>query len=217
MNTRISAEEVARASADTSLETKLSGEISTEKARIDAILAGTGSPDLENFSQVVSYINAVDTVNDDAIASHVVSINAAISSEAVARASVDASLETRISTEEVNRAAAVSTEQSRAESAESSLNTLIGSLETREDNRHNSATFTAVTSVVVSASEFPTGFDPSTGGFIQVFESTASGYEAIVAPIVIDGSGNVTITFEDSTTGLVVFYTFADDEGSLSV
>ena len=88
----------------------------------------------------------------------------------------------------------------------------------RENNRHNKISFTSVTSLVVDGASFPSGFDPSTSGFIQLFKLNGSVLEAMVAPISIDNStGDVTFTFEESTSGVAVFYTFADDEGTVTV
>jgi hypothetical protein len=38
-------------------------EISTEETRLDSILSGTTS-DLDSLSEIVSYINSIDSVND---------------------------------------------------------------------------------------------------------------------------------------------------------
>ena len=82
--------------------------------------------------------------------------------------------------------------------------------------------------LVIAGGDFHTGFDPSTGGFIQVFKKNGSTYEAMVVPISIETAagttqGNVTISFDDPTEGgtvtfegLVVFYTFADDETAIT-
>ena len=121
--------------------------------------------------------------------------------EATARASAVDSLE-------ANHSALISTEASK-----------LSSLETRENNRHNKIAFSSVSSLVVDGSSFPTGFDPSTGGFIQLFEEDASGnLLSFIAPMEIDmTTGDVTFTFEGTKTGIAVFYTFADDEGTVTV
>jgi len=175
----LSTELVARASADVSIAANLSTELvtraaavstevslraygdasiaanlSTEKARIDAILIGA-SASSDNFAEIVTLINSVDTTNDQAFAGYVLANDAALSSELVARASGDASIAANLSTELVDRIAAVSTEvvarisgdtslaldlsseisnrivdvdaeQTRAESAELSLSNLLG-------------------------------------------------------------------------------------------
>jgi len=67
--------EVVRAE---SVEAVLSGEINTEKGRIDAILDAS-SADKDSFKEIVSLINAVDTVNDDALANVISDLNSEIS------------------------------------------------------------------------------------------------------------------------------------------
>jgi hypothetical protein len=51
--------------------------INTEKARIDAILAGSAA-DKDTFAEIVTLINSVDTTNDNAFAGYVTSNNAAV-------------------------------------------------------------------------------------------------------------------------------------------
>ena len=86
------------------------------------------------------------------------------------------------------------------------------------------ANLNASDQLVIAGGDFHTGFDPSTGGFIQGYKKNGSTYEAMVAPISIDSStGDVTISFDDPTEGstvtfegLVVFYSFADDETAIT-
>ena len=100
----------------------------------------------------------------------------------------------------------------------------MSSLETRENYRHHKIEFSASdlngsNQLIVDGSSFYTGFEISTAGFVQIFETNDSRatYEALVAPISIDQStGDVTITFESAIEGMVVFYSFADDEGSVT-
>jgi hypothetical protein len=127
VSSQMSTEVAARTSADTSLTTS----VSTERNRIDAILsASTFSAD--SFAEIVTLINSVDTTNDESFAGYVLSNNAALSTELVARASADTSLATLLSgdmsTELAARTSAdaslasnLSSEISRAESVESSL------------------------------------------------------------------------------------------------
>ena len=88
LTTRVAAEEVARAAGDASLETLLSSEtssrvaadssletrLSTEEDRVDDIL-DSADADKDSFAEIVSLINAVDTTNDNALATAVSSIN----------------------------------------------------------------------------------------------------------------------------------------------
>ena len=75
IDARVSAEHVEHAS----VEAVLSGEIATEKGRIDAILLAADA-DKDTFAEIVSLINAVDTTNDDAFASYALATDASIDS-----------------------------------------------------------------------------------------------------------------------------------------
>jgi len=139
----IDSEAASRQAADTTLQ----GNIDTEKARIDAILTAS-SADKDSFAEIVNLINSVDTENDSAFGSYVVSNNAALaqevsdrqaavsaeesarqaadSAETTARQAADASLqgevdavESALAQEVGDRQAAVSAEQSARESADS--------------------------------------------------------------------------------------------------
>jgi hypothetical protein len=68
--------EIGRA---TSVESTLSTGINTEKVRIDAILSASDA-DLDSFAEIVSLINAVDTINDDALANVIGNLSSEISS-----------------------------------------------------------------------------------------------------------------------------------------
>jgi hypothetical protein len=131
----------------------------------------------------------------------------------------DTSLETAISVEQSARASAVSSLEANHSALISTEGSKLSSLETRENNRHNKISFSSVSSLVVDGSSFPSGFDPSTGGFIQLFEEDGSGnLVSFIAPMEINSStGDVTFTFEGTKTGIAVFYTFADDEGTVTV
>jgi hypothetical protein len=136
-----------RASADTALD----GKITTEKNRIDAILAAADA-DKDSFAEIVSLINSVDTENDTAFAGYVTSNNAALAAETSARQSADTTLQGNIDTvssdlsaltsrvttaesdilaEETARIAAVSAEQTARESA---VSTLEAADDTLQDN-----------------------------------------------------------------------------------
>jgi len=111
VNADISTEKAAREAGDASLEAK----VSTEKDRIDAILLASDA-DKDSFAEIVTLINSVDTENDQAFASYVLSNNAAVSTEVAAREAADTSLETSI--QEVDGA---------RKDGEESLEELIGS------------------------------------------------------------------------------------------
>ena len=157
-------------------------------------------------------------MNDNAVASHVVSINAAISGEASTARSAEAIISGNLSSELVARASSVSSLETNLSTLISAEASSLSSLETRENNRHNKIAFSNVASLEVDGSSFPTGFDPSTGGFIQLFETDGSNLVSFIAPMEIDSStGNVTFTFEGNKSGIAVFYCFADDEGTVTV
>jgi hypothetical protein len=84
LRTDIEAEQVARAAADTALD----GKIDAEKARIDAILIASDA-DKDSFAEIVQLINSVDTENDAAFASYVLSNNAALAQETADRQAAD--------------------------------------------------------------------------------------------------------------------------------
>jgi len=103
---QVSAEASARIAADSGL----SGEISTERGRIDAILLAADA-NKDSFAEIVALINSVDTTNDSAFAAYVLSNDAALAQE--------------IS----DRITDVNTEESRALAAESALDSRLDALE----------------------------------------------------------------------------------------
>jgi hypothetical protein len=118
----VSAEASARQTADAGLQSA----IDTEKGRIDAILTAA-TADADSFAEIVNLINSVDTENDSAFASYVLSNDAALASETSSRQSADSTLQSNIDSEASARAAAVSAEQSARESADSTLQSNIDS------------------------------------------------------------------------------------------
>jgi hypothetical protein len=103
----IVSEESARESADQGLQSQ----INTEKGRVDAILLASDA-DKDSFAEIVQLINSVDTENDSAFGSYVLSNNAALASEVSSREQGDQDLQSNIDAEE-SRA---SDEESRIES-----------------------------------------------------------------------------------------------------
>lgn len=125
-------------------ESGLQSAINTEKGRVDSILLASDA-DKDSFAEIVQLINSVDTTNDTAFASYVLSNNSALSQEVSDRQSAVSAEESRaegeesriegLLTQEVSdRETAVSTarnaaiglvngEQSRAEAAEAGLQT----------------------------------------------------------------------------------------------
>lgn len=58
----------------------LQGQVNTEKGRIDAILSAADA-DKDSFAEIVTLINSIDTTNDSAFASYVLSNDAALAQE----------------------------------------------------------------------------------------------------------------------------------------
>jgi hypothetical protein len=113
--------------ADQSLATA----VSAEASRIDVILDGS-DVDLDQFAEIVEFVNGIDLENDNALLSAVTSIGLDINAETSNRiADVDAEesramsaelvLTNDLSTEVSNRIADVDAEESRAMSAEAVL------------------------------------------------------------------------------------------------
>ena len=108
------------------IDTGLAADIATEKGRIDAILEAS-TTDADQFAEVVSLINSVDTENDDAFAGYVTSNNASIDSLEAVDVSLQSqitsndgditSLDTRVTADE----AALAEETRRALAAEEAL------------------------------------------------------------------------------------------------
>jgi len=127
-------------------ESRIESKVDVEKARIDAILLASDA-DKDSFAEIVALINSVDTTNDQAFASYVLSNDAALALETQNRQSYDSALSQTISNEIVRaqnnesrieelvnqevsaRQAAVSAEQSRAMAAESALDARLDILE----------------------------------------------------------------------------------------
>jgi len=73
----------------------LQGQIDTEKGRIDAILSASEA-DKDSFAEIVQLINSVDTSNDQAFASYVLSNDAALAQEVSDRQAGDSTLDGKI-------------------------------------------------------------------------------------------------------------------------
>lgn len=98
----VSAEQSAREAADTTLQSN----IDVEKGRIDAILLAADA-DKDSFAEIVTLINSVDTTNDSAFASYVLSNDAALAAETSARESADSALDGRLDTIEGSGAGSI--------------------------------------------------------------------------------------------------------------
>ena len=94
--------------------------VSAEASRIDVILDGS-DVDLDQFAEIVEFVNGIDLENDNALLSAVTSIGLDIDAEESRAVSAEASLNSALSVEISARISDVDAEQSRAESAEASL------------------------------------------------------------------------------------------------
>lgn len=109
--TAVSAEQSARESADSDLQDA----IDVEKGRIDAILLASDA-DKDTFAEIVTLINSVDTTNDSAFASYVLSNDAALAQEVSDRQAADTTLQGNIDSEESARESADTTLQGNIDS-----------------------------------------------------------------------------------------------------
>ena len=92
------AAEISATNADV---TSIDARVTAEEARMDAVLLAA-TADKDSFAEIVSLINAVDTVNDDALATVILNLNAEISSTNADVISIDTralALETALSAE----------------------------------------------------------------------------------------------------------------------
>ena len=116
LQANIDAEESARIVADSALQSNIDAEtqsriegdsdldakIQTEKGRIDAILEAS-TADSDSFKEIVDLINSVDTENDQAFGSYVLSNDAALNQEITDRTTADTTLQNSISAEVQSR------------------------------------------------------------------------------------------------------------------
>lgn len=111
-----------------SASSTLQSALDTEKNRIDAILSAA-TADADSFAEIVNLINSVDTTNDQAFASYVLSNDAALAQEAADRQSGDSDLQDAIDAEASARASAVSGEASARQAADQDLQDQIDALD----------------------------------------------------------------------------------------
>lgn len=105
-----------RQAADATLQSN----IDAEKARIDAILSAS-TADKDSFAEIVNLINSVDTENDTAFASYVLSNDAALAQEVSDRIAGDDAQAAALSAESSARAAEMAQEVSDRQAADTAL------------------------------------------------------------------------------------------------
>lgn len=218
LDTRVSSEASAQVLADSSLQTRFSGELSTERSKLDAIL-DSASADKDTFVEIVSFITAVDTESDDALASYVTSVDADISTEVSTARSAEAVLSTNLSSEVSAMGSAVAATYA---TISGNIATHAAAIDTKEQHegvgRHLRIDFTSETSFTVAAVDLPTNFEPG-NGMVQVFQDMGSNkFRHLVAPSMYDASTGA-MSFDLGSTaksGFVVFYSFAADEGAVT-
>jgi len=217
LETRLSNEEDAMADGDSSVQTRFSNEVSTEKSRIDEIL-DSASADKDTFAELVSFITAVDTESDDALASYVTSIDSSIASEASSEASAESSLNTVLAAADSVRKAAIDSLEASHSALISAQGSSIAVVEADEAARHLRIDFSNQTTFTVAQGDLPSGFTAG-NGMVQIFHEVSSGtYRHLVAPASYDASTGA-MSFDLGSTakdGFAVFYSFAGDESSAS-
>ena len=114
----------AEESRATLAEGVLQTNIDVETARIDAILEGS-EVDLDQFAEIVSFVNGIDLENDAALLSAVTSIGLAIDDVEDAMESADGSLASVIATNKTDANTAISAEESARVAADGSLESVI--------------------------------------------------------------------------------------------
>ncbi len=218
LDTRVSSEASAQVLADGSLETRFSGELSSERSKLDSIL-DSADADKDTFVEIVSFITSVDTESDDALASYVVTIDAAVSTEISTARSAEAVLSAGVSSEASAMTSAIAATYSVQKAA---IDVHAGNITDAEQHegaaRHMRIDFTSQTSFTVPAIDLPTNFEPG-NGMAQVFQDMGSNkFRHLVAPASYNASTGA-MSFDLGTTsksGFVVFYSFAGDESSAS-
>ena len=98
----------------------LAANISAEASRIDVILDGS-DVDLDQFAEIVEFVNGIDLENDNALLSAMTSFGADLDAEESRAMSAELVLTNDLSAEVSNRTADVDAEESRAQSAEAVL------------------------------------------------------------------------------------------------
>jgi hypothetical protein len=112
----ISSEETARIAADSGL----SSEISVERVRINTILSGS-DVNLNQFKEVVDFVNSIDLANDNALLAAVTDITSDLTAESARALAAESTLTTDLSSEVSARISAVSDEESARIAGDNSL------------------------------------------------------------------------------------------------
>ena len=196
LETKIELEATARASADTVHQTSINNEastrlsadasltsaIETEKGRIDVILEGS-DVNLDQFHEVVTFINSIDVLNDETLVGIETSQNLRVSTEETTRASADASLTTRISNEESTSTSAYASLTTRVSNEE--VNRVDGdaSLET-ELSTSVSALNSRIEAEMSTEVEARENGDNSLTDMIRVNEQTMNSVDASLAAFI---------------------------------
>jgi hypothetical protein len=145
----------------------LASSINTEKGRIDAILSGA-DVNLDQFVEVVSYVNSIDLTNDNALLSSMTSIAAVASTETSRATAAEGSLASAMSTADASLAAADSRETSIRVAADASLATAVSAEATRAIAAEGSLA-TALAAEVTRATSVEAGLD---GKILDILSNT---------------------------------------------
>lgn len=189
----------------------LQGQIDTEKGRIDAILSASEA-DKDSFAEIVQLINSVDTSNDQAFASYVLSNDAALAQEVSDRQSAISSVEGMISAEESRAISAESALSGRLDALESDPTTksYVDGIQSALDARIDSLELDSVTKAYVDSSKLSDNVQS-----ISASTSVSSSSQTQIFFCSVSG-GSVTITLPSASSVAVGRKFGVKDTGSSS-
>ena len=204
----LSTELVDRAAGDLSLEVA----VSAEQARVDSILLASDA-DKDSFAEIVTLINSVDTTNDEAFASYVLSNNAALSTELVDRAAADASIASELSSEIANREAVVAKLESVNKEQDKALNEATISLEADLSSEISRA-ISVEAELDIKVTDIISNTDVSQiDSFVEMIdkvnEVTAANFDSIYAKkvgVTFDGVDTVTLATPVKPGSMMLFF-----------
>ena len=186
--------------------------VSAEQARVDSILLASDA-DKDSFAEIVTLINSVDTTNDEAFASYVLSNNAALSTELVDRAAADASIASELSSEIANREAVVAKLESVNKEQHKALNEATISLEADLSSEISRA-ISVEAELDIKVTDIISNTDVSQiDSFVEMIdkvnEVTAANFDSIYAKkvgVTFDGVDTVTLATPVKPGSMMLFF-----------
>ena len=186
--------------------------VSAEQARVDSILLASDA-DKDSFAEIVTLINSVDTTNDEAFASYVLSNNAALSTELVDRAAADASIASELSSEIANREAVVAKLESVNKEQDKALNEATISLEADLSSEISRA-ISVEAELDIKVTDIISNTDVSQiDSFVEMIdkvnEVTAANFDSIYAKkvgVTFDGVDTVTLATPVKPGSMMLFF-----------